>query len=146
MDPHGTISYQLRELSILFVRFIEKEKARNNIEDMHKMQVWTLNYLYENKHRPIFQKDIEKEFSIRKSTTSSLVKRLKNNGFVEEKIGSQSDKRLKEIILTAKGFEQIKAFRPCVEKLEQTITSGIGEEELIAFKKTLAKIKANFNE
>ncbi|WP_225744430.1 MarR family winged helix-turn-helix transcriptional regulator [Marinilactibacillus sp. Marseille-P9653] len=144
MDPHGTIGYELRELSILFVRYIEKEKAGKNFEEMHRMQAWALSFLYENQHKPIFQKDIEKEFSIRKSTTSNLVKRLKNNGYIDERKGTQTDKRLKEIVLTDKAIEQINAFKPYIEKLEETITQGIDEAELAQFKATLSKIKANF--
>ncbi|WP_208560359.1 MarR family winged helix-turn-helix transcriptional regulator [Marinilactibacillus kalidii] len=146
MDPHGTIGYELRELSILFVRFIEKEKAGKKFEEMHRMQAWALTFLYENRHRSIFQKDIEKEFSIRKSTTSNLVKRLKNNGYIDEHKGTQPDKRLKEIVLTEKAIKQINAFIPYVEKLEGTITKGIDQEELAQFKKTLEKIKANFDQ
>lgn len=143
MDPRDTIGFELRELSILLIRYIEKEKATNNLEDIQRLQAWTLGYLYKNRHKAIFQKDIEKEFSIRKSTTSNLVKRMKKNGFIEEKTGAQEDKRLKQLVLTDKAIEQIKAFEPYIEKIEAKITKDISDQEIKQFKETLAKIKNN---
>lgn len=145
MDPRGTIGFELRELSILLIRYIEKEKAINNLEDIQSLQAWTLGYLYKNQHKTIFQKDIEREFSIRKSTTSNLVKRMKKNGFIEEKKGTQSDKRLKQLVLTEKAIVQIQAFKPYVHRLEEKITENISPQEIEQFKETLAKIKANLS-
>lgn len=145
MDPRDTIGFELRELSILLIRYIEKEKAINNLEDIQRLQAWTLGYLYKNRHKPIFQKDIEKEFSIRKSTTSNLVKRMKKNGFIEEKTEAQEDKRLKQLVLTDKAIEQIKAFEPYIEKIEAKITKDISDQEIKQFKETLAKIKNNLS-
>lgn len=145
MDPRGTIGFEIRELSILLTRYIEKEKTLNNFEDIQGLQVWTLGYLYKNRRKVIFQKDIEREFSIRKSTTSSLVKRMIKNGFIEVKKGTQKDKRLKQLVLTDKAVSQIQAFKPHVHRLEEKITDNISPQELEQFKETLKKIKNNLS-
>lgn len=146
MEPRGTIGFELRELSILMIRFIEKEKSQNGLGDIQKLQAWTLGYMVKHNDRPVFSKDLEKEFSIRKSTASNLVKRMEKNGFIEIKKGTQEDKRLKELVLTEKAYEQIQAFNYYADKLEEKITANLSDQELEQFKNTLNKIKSNFDE
>ena len=92
--------------------------------------------------KDIFQKDFESEFSIRRSTASSILKTMEQNGFVE-RISVPYDARLKKIVLTEKAVEMHKKETKKIEIIENTLKKGITNDELIAFYNVVDKIKAN---
>ncbi len=62
-------------------------------------------------NKSIFQKDIEHEFNIRKSTATNILRLMEKKGLIYKKV-DQSDTRLKAILLTDKAI-----------KLEEKITN-----------------------
>lgn len=52
-------------------------------EDLTVMQKHVLKFiLLETLHRDLYQKDIEEEFQIRKSTVTGILKLMEKNGFI----------------------------------------------------------------
>ena len=78
-------------------------------------------------HTDVYQKDIEEEFRIRKSTVTGILKLLEKNGFIRRESVPQ-DARLKRIVPTARA----EALRPQIlEQLGRTealLMEGIPEE------------------
>ncbi|WP_236674800.1 MarR family winged helix-turn-helix transcriptional regulator [Enterococcus sp. BWR-S5] len=142
MKPHGTLGFEIRELSILIGRYIEKEELGNDLAKMRGPQAWALGFLSENRDREIYQKDLEKELSIRKPTASRLVDRMEKNGFITTVV-SAKDKRFKQIIITEKALENMKKVESFVSNLEARLTQNISEEELRSFIDTIGKLKKN---
>lgn len=62
-------------------------------------------------NKSIYQKDIEHEFNIRKSTATNVLRLMENKGLIYKKV-DQRDTRLKAILLTDKAI-----------KLEEKITN-----------------------
>ncbi len=62
-------------------------------------------------NKSIYQKDIEHEFNIRKSTATNILRLMENKGLIYKKV-DQRDTRLKAILLTDKAI-----------KLEEKITN-----------------------
>jgi DNA-binding MarR family transcriptional regulator len=46
------------------------------------MQNWIIGFLDMNEGKEIFQKDIEAEFNIRRSTATGILKLMEKNGFI----------------------------------------------------------------
>lgn len=65
--------------------------------------------LLETLHREIYQKDIEEEFQIRKSTVTGILQLMEKNGFIYRE-SVEKDARLKRIVPTKKA----EALRPTV--------------------------------
>lgn len=63
--------------------------------------------LLETMHREVYQKDIEEEFRIRKSTATGILQLMEKNGFISRE-SSKKDARLKRIVPTPKA----EALRP----------------------------------
>lgn len=55
----------------------------------------------ESQERDVYQRDIEEEFHIRRSSVTSVLQNLEKNGFITRE-SVQSDARLKKIVLTEK--------------------------------------------
>ncbi|MBA1393393.1 MarR family transcriptional regulator [Lactobacillus sp. XV13L] len=69
----------------------------------------------------IYQKDIEREFNIRKSTATNILRLMEQNGLIVRKVDAR-DSRLKKILLTDRAKE-----------LEQEITTYfVNSEEMTA--------------
>ena len=75
-----------------------------NDEDVTAVNGRIIMYLYHHKEEDIFQKDIENEFSIRRSTSSSIISLMEKKGYIE-RVSVAHDARLKKLVLTDKALQ-----------------------------------------
>lgn len=116
------ISNRLRRRSVALQEKLGMSGAQGNI----------LNYiLVDGRKRPVYQKDIEKEFGLRPSTATEALKNLEAKGLIC-RISEKQDGRLKRIELTSKA-----------EEIRHLITSEIAESENLLLK-VLQKRKDGF--
>ena len=109
MDKNRDIGFEFRRINNLIRRDIERSKINGEIDTSRFVHGWAIRYLYDNREKEIFQKDIEKEFSIRRSTASNILKLMEKNGLIE-RISVPYDARLKKLTLTKKAVESMKRF------------------------------------
>lgn len=93
-------------------------------------------------HRDIYQKDLEEEFHIRKSTATGILQLMEKNGFIVRE-SVKSDARLKRIVPTPKA----EAFRgevlANIRILEKTLAQDIPEEDYEICRRVLWKMFLN---
>lgn len=142
MRERNDIGFKVRMLSNLIRRDVEKSRSEIGISLPKGINGWAISYFFENRDKDIFQRDFESEFSIRRSTASSILKTMEQNGFIE-RISVESDARLKKIILTEKAINIHKSVMKDIEKREKRLRNGISESEIDAFLITLDKLSAN---
>lgn len=135
------------------VRMLNHQLKRNQkpeeaLEDdeLTPMQRHILNYiLLETLHRDIYQKNLEEEFQVRKSTVSGILKLIEKNGFIYRE-SVKEDARLKRILPTKKA----EALRPSIlEHIHETeirMTEGVSEQDLFLCKKVLYQMCQNLAE
>lgn len=135
------------------VRMLNHQLKRNQkpeeaVEDdeLTPMQRHILNYiLLETLHRDIYQKNLEEEFQVRKSTVSGILKLIEKNGFIYRE-SVKEDARLKRILPTKKA----EALRPSIlEHIHETeirMTEGVSEQDLFLCKKVLYQMCQNLAE
>lgn len=96
-------------------------------------------------HRDVYQKDVEEEFQIRKSTVTGILKLMEKNGFIE-RVSDEKDARYKRLVPTKKA----EALRPSIMKhiqgTEARLTEGIIEEDLDICKKVMCQMFYNLAE
>lgn len=97
-------------------------------------------YLYCNSEKPIYQKDLEKVFSLRRSSASAQLKKMEEKGLITRE-GIPEDKRLKEIKLTPLAEKEVEKTIEEIKNIEAVISGGITEDEAEALLKTLKKIR-----
>ena len=88
-----------------------------------------IHYLFSNKDKRVYQKELEKSFGLRASTATELIKSLEKMGVVK-RAPSKEDARYKEIILTNKADEYKTDVCHDLKMLEGKLTSQISKEEL----------------
>lgn len=135
------------------VRMLNHQLKRNQkpeeaVEDdeLTPMQRHILNYiLLETLHRDIYQKNLEEEFQVRKSTVSGILKLIEKNGFIYRE-SVKEDARLKRVLPTKKA----EALRPSIlEHIHETeirMTEGVSEQDLFLCKKVLYQMCQNLAE
>ena len=114
--------------------------------DLTIMQKHILKFiLLETMHKDLYQKDIEEEFQIRKSTATGMLQLLEKNGFIVRE-SEKKDARLKRIIPTKKA----EALRPSIlahiRQSEAQLTADISEADVLICKKVLCQMLYNVSE
>lgn len=95
----------VRELFILtnkMKRLLDKNHQAN---DIYLGQARILTYLYRNKDRSIYQKDIEQTFQIRGGTVTGMLETLEKMELIV-RVESTKDKRRRKVILTESGTDK----------------------------------------
>ena len=71
----NSIGFEIKTISNLLKRKFDEEMAKNSMGKITGVQGWLITYLYDNREKPIFQRDIEKRFNIRRSTVNGQIVR-----------------------------------------------------------------------
>lgn len=137
------IGFEIKTTSNLIRRKIENEISED--ENMTGNQGYILGFLYHQKDRDIFQKDIEQEFSIRRSTATGILNVMEKNNLIK-RVSSKEDARLKKIILTKKGLKMHQQSYNKMQLIEKNLKNKLTEKEIEEFFHILDKIKDNIND
>ncbi len=136
------VGIQIRTISNLIHRRSESLPTRQYADKVTGVHGWIIGYIYKNRDRELFQKDLEQEFQMRRSTATVILQLMEKNGMIRrEKV--DYDARLKKIILTDKALELQKKINSEIKLLEQQMCEGISDEELQVFWDVTEKIKQN---
>ena len=92
--------------------------------------------------RDIFQKDIEAEFKIRRSSVSSVLDNMEKNGFIVRQ-SVKNDARLKKIVLTKKAQDISKQHYQTILRFENSLLENMTADEIATLKKLLDKVAEN---
>lgn len=76
----------------------------------------------------VYQRDIEREFGVKRSTVASILANLEKSGYISRTV-DRSDARIKMVVLTEKGNSLDKVMKENIEALEREIARGMTEEE-----------------
>ena len=72
-EPPQVIPAQVRRVNNLIFRKINQFHRENNVDNVTPMHDWIMSYLYWHKNEPVYQRDIEREFSITRSTVTNIL-------------------------------------------------------------------------
>lgn len=96
------IPAQLRRVDNLIFRRINQFARANGVEQATPMHGWIIEYLYRHRDEPVFQRDIEREFSITRSTVTNILQLMERKGYIR-RLSVPQDARLKQLVLTEEG-------------------------------------------
>ena len=106
------------------------------------VQSWIVRYLYDHGEEDVFQKDLESQFSVRRSTMTTILQLMEKNGLIKKESVSR-DARLKKLILTPAAIEMQDRIRSGIDTLEAKMREGISDKDLGTFFFVAEKIKEN---
>ena len=106
---------------------------RDTVHPGTMMQKMFLGYLEVHEDQPVFQKDLESAFHIRRSTATGILQIMVRDG----------DARLKRLVLTPIAIEQLAQMQQDILRVEQKATAGLTGEELKTLYVLLDKVIEN---
>lgn len=130
MDKEIRIGREIFGLANQLKRKIGKESAEYGVTSIQGRIIGFVNW--QSSKRDIFQKDIEAEFNIRRSSVTSVLKLMEKNELIQ-RVSVSEDARLKKIILTEKGLEVDKHVHNFIDDLENELKDEFTDEELDMF-------------
>lgn len=139
------ITFQIKTVGHLIKREFDNSATKKNADNLTGTHGWIIGYLYHNKDKNIYQKDLEEKFSIRRATVSGIIKLMEKNGLIE-KIGDETDKRLKKLVLTPKAIDIHNSVMEDLKKIEEQLQKGLSQEEIDNFFLVMEKMKKNMEE
>lgn len=144
MDHNPTIGLEIKTLSNLIRRYVENSDTKKYVDKLTGTHSWIIGYLYDNREKDIFQRDLETEFSIRRSTATGILQLMeKNNLIIRSPV--DYDARLKKLTLTPRAIEIHKIVAEDIKRIEAQLSKGLTEEEIMAFLRVVSKIKDNIS-
>ncbi len=132
------------DLSCIFHRVVEREMADLCLTSI---QSRVLGYLYfqSAQGQKIFQRELEEEFKIRKSSVTSVLQILEKKGLVR-RISVCGDARRKELLLTEQGILVQEQVIGRLDALEQRVNDIMTPEEEQVLSQCIEKIVARLKE
>lgn len=141
------IGIELRRLNNAVRRYFERSSTvLKELDNLTCSNKWIMGYFFdeEQKGRDVFQRDLEENFGITRSTVSKVLALLEKKGLISRESVSH-DARLKKIVLTEKSREIERTMRCEGEEMEEHLTSGFSPEELKALFGYLERMKENMS-
>lgn len=123
------IGRELLRMNNVIRRYLCKTKGNCMPKDeVTSTNLRIIRFLKANENRDVYQKDVEKEFGITRSTASRVLVLMEEKGLVK-RMSVEQDARLKKLVLTEKSSQLGEKMRIVGEKTDVKLLEGFTEEE-----------------
>ena len=137
MNKELHIGKEIDILSNKFKRVINHKVSQYGVTGIQGKIIGFIRF--ESEKRDVFQKDIEEEFDIRRSSVTSVITLLEKNGYVK-RVSFMQDARLKKLVLTDNGIELHNKVHNDIEDFEDYVKGELTKEELDKFMDILNRL------
>jgi len=137
------LGFRIKAVNNMIRRNLDMRFSEAGMEELIGMQGPMLGFLSDcSQRQDVFQKDIEREFNIRRSTATVMLQKLEQKGYIVRE-SVDYDARLKRIVLTEKAIEANRAIRSQIDAFHEEMEMGITQEEKDLFFNVLDKMMEN---
>ena len=109
-----------------------------------RTQGWVIGFLADHEDEEIFQRDIEAQMGIRRSTATGILQLMEKNGLITRE-SVEHDARLKRLVLTPMAKEAHQTIKEVIEQNDRDMLSCLTPEEQDAFFALTDKLMAGLN-
>ena len=139
MDP----AREIRLMQKAIRRTVDEILTQEGLDKINPMFPRIVRFLMNNRDRDIFQKDIESEFGIARSTVTGLLKQMEQQNMIC-RCSVDSDARLKKVMLTEETVQKVEeGFVNINRILDERMLRGISEEEHKIFCSVIGRMRNN---
>lgn len=148
MDHEKSVAVAVKALSNQFHRYaasVRDELATRfkEVAGITEVQGRIIEYLFDTAGKdPVYQRDLEKQFTIRRSTATIALQRMEKAGLIRREV-SADDARLKRLCLTDRARKIHPAAHATLVKAEARARKGLTEREVETFLKVAKQIVKN---
>ncbi len=143
MGEKKDIGFEIRCISHMIRRKLDVTFSAPEFDGLTGVQNALMGYIMDNAgERDIFQRDIEQQFSLRRSTVTVMLQNLEQKGYLR-RVPVSYDARLKKIVLTPKAEKMQKRVHHEIDRFHRKLEENLTEEEKGQILYLLGKIKQN---
>lgn len=139
------VGFMVHKLDMGVKRILDNRMKAAGYDEVTMMHGWILKYLYDNRDREVYQRDIEKQFSIGRSTVTTIIQLMEKRELICRQ-SVEHDARLKRVMLTEKGFIHHNLVKENIFAIQQKMMTGISEEEKQTFLDIVQRMDGNLSE
>lgn len=123
-----SLETSLHQLDAAITRRLEQASALPSRHEVTSTNVHIIRYLRAHENEPVYQRDLEREFGITRSTASRVLSLMERKGLIV-RAEARHDARLKQVTLTdkARSFDATMHTNICA--MEQQLMDGFTPEE-----------------
>lgn len=142
-EQNTDVSFLVKKLDNHIQRAIHTLYDRRQFQECSLMNMWVADYVYhmQLQDTPVFQKDVEAEFSINRATASKMLSLMEQKKLIY-RVSSRADSRLKQICLEPRGLELQQLCQQIRGQIEARLTGCMTPDEQKLFKALLARMIA----
>lgn len=141
-EMDNKVGFTIHKLDMGVKKVLEAKLQAAGYDEVTMMHGWILKYLYDNRDKEIFQRDIEKQFSIGRSTVTTIIQLMEKRDLIcRESV--ERDARLKKVLLTEKGYKHHDLVEESIYDIHRQIMTGISEKEKQMFLDIVQKMDRN---
>lgn len=142
MENKRRLGFEIKTVSNLLKREIGSSRSGKYVANATGTNGFIISYLAEHAGCDIFQRDLEKKFSVRRSTMSNIILRMEQKGFLI-RTPVAHDARLKKLTLTEKGWEIHSIMEGAVEEAEAKLVAGLSDSDIEKMHSILVRMRRN---
>lgn len=138
------VGIKIKKVQSLIRKSIHNSETFKSNEELTNVIGWTIGFISRRNSEGVetYQKDIEAEFKISRSTATGLLQNMEKLGYLYREV-SELDSRLKRIVLTEKSIELNKKVLNTFDQIELQLLTGFTEEEKNQLLKYLIRLENN---
>ena len=143
METKREVTFAVRRLVNLIRRLAEGGLGVDG--HITPMQGRVIGYVTHHAPEPVYQRDLEREFQVRRSTASAILQTMEKSGLIKRE-PVPTDARLKRLVLTARAVAFHERFRRQIASVEAVIVDGVTPEEMETFFRVVGHFEQNLND
>lgn len=146
MKQKRAIGFEIKSISNMIRRELDARFSTPEFDGLTGTQNAVMGYIMDHEEeQDIFQRDIEEEFNIRRSSATVMLQGLEQRGYIR-RLPMECDARLKKIELTEKARKLQQRVRGEIDLFHERLERDLSEEEKEQLFFLLGKIKQNLKE
>lgn len=139
------VALALRGINHRIRRFIDSNLNRKTVERVTGTNSFIIGYIAERYPENVYQRDIEREFGITRSSTSKIISLMISKDLIRtEKV--DGDGRLKRLVLTGKARKLAGLMQDDSREVEKKLTRGFTPAEIDTFLGYIERMEKNITE
>ena len=142
MESQYPLGLHINKLNRLISRKVDAAVIHAIDDDITVSQAYVIDFITDNSNRDIFQKDLEMEFDLKRSSVSLMLNNMEKHDLIK-RVPVAEDARLKKIILTEKSVELSKKIAIAIDSVESKLSENMDQDEINTFLNMLNKIRTN---
>ena len=142
MKSQYPIGLHINKLSRIISRRVDAAVLNAIDDNITVSQAYVIDFITDNTDRDIFQKDLELEFGLKRSSVSLMLNNMEKSDLIK-RVPVPEDARLKKIVLTEKAVEISKKISVAIDSVESRVSESLGEEEVHLLLNMLNKIRTD---